>query len=274
MDSETIHRRESDFHDEWASSTKLEEIRVRETFEAPTAMENAFILKEMGNLKGKRLLDVGTGLGESAVYFALQGAEVTALDLSEGMVETAVNLGKFHGVNIQGVVAAGENLNVPAEYFDIIYSANTIHHVTDKPEFFQQIQRALKAGGWFFTWDPLAYNPLIELYRRMATKVRTDDEAPLTFRDVELAKQYFINVQHREFWILTLLLFCKYFAIDRIHPNQKRYWKLIYEPQNLGWWKILKQCDHLLTRLPLIRRLAWNMVMFGQKAETGTSPRP
>ena len=36
MSSETIHHREADFHDEWAASTNLQDVRVREAFEAPT----------------------------------------------------------------------------------------------------------------------------------------------------------------------------------------------------------------------------------------------
>ncbi len=80
MTSETIpHQREAAFHDAWASSTKLEDVLVRECFEAPTALENQFILSRMGTVRDKRLLDIGAGLGESSVYFALQGAQVTPL---------------------------------------------------------------------------------------------------------------------------------------------------------------------------------------------------
>ena len=267
MDSESIHRREAEFHDEWAAGTDLEKVRVREAFESPTAMENLWILKKMGPLSGKRLLDLGAGLGESSVYFALLGAEVTTSDISPGMVDLAIKLGKHHGVTLKGIVAAGENLGVPENHYDIIYTANTVHHVTDKRQFFQQIRRALKPGGRFFTWDPLAYNPLIGVYRRMATKVRTEDEAPLTFEDVALAREFFSEVEHREFWICTLALFLKYYLVDRIHPNDKRYWKLIYEesPSSLRWWSPLKTLDEFLTRLPLVRRLAWNMVMTGRK---------
>jgi SAM-dependent methyltransferase len=180
----------------------------------------------------------------------------------------AIKLGKHHGVTLKGIVAAGENLGVPENHYDIIYTANTVHHVTDKRQFFQQIRRALKPGGRFFTWDPLAYNPLIGVYRRMATKVRTEDEAPLTFEDVALAREFFSEVEHREFWICTLTLFLKYYLVDRIHPNDKRYWKLIYEesPSSLRWWSPLKTLDEFLTRLPLVRRLAWNMVMTGRKS--------
>jgi 2-polyprenyl-3-methyl-5-hydroxy-6-metoxy-1,4-benzoquinol methylase len=262
-----VHRKEADFHDNWAASTPLEKISVREAFEAPTAPENRFILSQMGSLTGKRVLDVGAGLGESSVYFALQGAKVTATDLSPQMVETAVKLGQLHGVEIEGVVTPGETLDVPTESYDFVYIANTVHHVTNKPVLFEQMHRALKPGGKFFSWDPLAYNPVIGLYRKMATEVRTEDEAPLTFADVDLAKNYFGSVGHREFQIATLAIFLKYYLIDRVHPNDDRYWKRILRETNksLWWWQPLRAMDCVLTRTPLVRRLAWNMVMWGSR---------
>jgi 2-polyprenyl-3-methyl-5-hydroxy-6-metoxy-1,4-benzoquinol methylase len=262
-----IHRKEAEFHDQWAGSVKLEEINVREAFEAPTAPENRFILKQMGELTGKRVLDIGAGLGESSVYFALRGANVTTTDLSPQMVETAVKLAHLHGVKVGGVVSAAESLNVPENSYDFVYVANTIHHVTNKESLFSQMQKALRPGGRFFSWDPLAYNPVINIYRRMATSVRTEDEAPLTFADLEIARKYFQNVRHREFWISTMSLFLKYYLIDRVHPNADRYWKRIFRETDasLWWWQPLRGADAILTRLPLVRRLAWNMVMWGQK---------
>ncbi|HUJ80532.1 MAG TPA: methyltransferase domain-containing protein, partial [Candidatus Acidoferrales bacterium] len=94
----TTHEREAAFHDAWANSTRIDDVLVRECFEAPTALENQFILQRMGSLRGKKLLDIGAGLGESSVYFALQGASVTTVDISPMMVETALELGRKHGV--------------------------------------------------------------------------------------------------------------------------------------------------------------------------------
>ena len=69
------------FHDEWANSENVEDVDVITTNEAITAPEMRYITKKMGDLKGKKVLDVGCGLGEASVYFALQGADVTATDL-------------------------------------------------------------------------------------------------------------------------------------------------------------------------------------------------
>jgi SAM-dependent methyltransferase len=277
MASDTItHQREAAFHDAWAGSTPLDDVLVRECFQAPTALENRFIGSRMGNLRGKRLLDIGAGLGESSVYFALQGAQVTMTDISPGMVQTGSKLARRYGVEVEGIVSEAEDLGVAAEAFDFVYIANTIHHVRGRDALFQQIHRALKPGGFFFSYDPLAYNPAINVYRRMATEVRTEDEAPLTRADLQLARKYFPNVQHREFWISTLLLFVKYYAVDRVHPNQDRYWKRILQetPQSLRWWMPLRALDAALTRLPLLRWLAWNMVMWGEKEASRSAVAP
>jgi 2-polyprenyl-3-methyl-5-hydroxy-6-metoxy-1,4-benzoquinol methylase len=261
-------QREAIFHDEWASSTRLEDVLVRECFEAPTAIENQFILGRMGSLRGKRLLDIGAGLGESSVYFALKGALVTTVDVSPGMVETALSLGKKFGVKLEGIIAGAEDLDVLDSSYDLVYIANTIHHVQNRALLFERISGALKPGGMFFSYDPLAYNPAINVYRRMATQVRTLDESPLTVADLKLARKYFRNVGHREFWISSLLLFAKYYMKDRVHPNEDRYWKrILREPAKaLWWWKPLRAMDSALTRIPIVRWLAWNMVMWGEKA--------
>jgi SAM-dependent methyltransferase len=260
-------QREATFHDKWAAATSLDDILVRESFEAPTALENQFILSRVGSLRGKKLLDIGAGLGESSVYFALQGARVTTTDISEGMVKTALALGKKYGVELDGIVCSAEELRVPSGEYDIVYAANTIHHVQDRELLFEQIERALKPGGTFFSWDPLAYNPLINIYRRMAKEVRTEDERPLTTADLKLARRYFPGVEHREFWVLSLLLFVKYYLKDRIHPNEQRYWKRILResPESLWWWMPLRHLDRGLTRIPGARWLAWNMVLWGEK---------
>ena len=120
-----IHERESRFHDAWAASTDIAAVDVRAAFEGPTALENQFILQLLGTLPGKRVHDVGAGLGESSVYFALQGASVTCTDLSPSMVDTASRLGKRHGVTLTAVVSSGETL--------LVQSDNSISYMSRTP---------------------------------------------------------------------------------------------------------------------------------------------
>jgi ubiquinone/menaquinone biosynthesis C-methylase UbiE len=261
-----VQLKESSFHDDWAASVDIEKIPVRAAFESPTALENRHILRLMGDIRGKKILDVGCGLGESAVYFALKGARVTATDLSPGMIQTVGRLATFHKVEVEALVSPGEELSVGDNQFDFVYSANTLHHVTSKQKFMEEIRRVLKPGGRCFLWDPIAYNPVINVYRRMAVKVRTEDESPLKLEDIAMVKSYFKKVNVRTFWISALTLFLKYYLIDKVDPNAQRYWKKIYEPQSLGWWRPFTAMDRVLTRLPLVRWLAWNVVIAGEKA--------
>ena len=266
--SESVLDRERRFHDGWASGTAVSDVRVRAAFEAVTAPENRFILGMLGDLRERRVLDLGSGLGEAAVYFALRGARVTATDISPRMCALARETGWRHGVEIEAIATPVERLDVPASSFDVVYGANLLHHVTDVDSTLAAVRRALRPGGRCFFWDPLAYNPVINLYRRMATVVRTPDEHPLDFGVLRIFRRHFVRVRHREFWLTTLALFAKYYLVDRVHPNADRYWKRILEenPRRIGWWfSPLQRVDGALLRLPLVRRLAWNTVIWAER---------
>jgi len=265
---EALFERERCFHDRWASETGADDLRVRAAFEAITAPENHFILGLMGDLRGQSILDLGSGLGEAAIYFALHGAQVTAADVSPEMCALAARAARRHGVTIKTIVSPVERLDVCEGSFDMVYGANLLHHVGDIGGTIAAARRALRPGGRCFFWDPLAYNPVIEIYRRMATAVRTSDERPLTFGVLDTFRRHFVNVQHREFWLTTLLLFAKYYVMDRVHPNDDRYWKRILneKAEGIGWWFLpLQRLDGPLLRLPVLRRLAWNAVIWAER---------
>lgn len=263
-----LDSREAAFHDRWAASVPVTETLCNEFFEHPAAPENRFILSQLGEIEGKRLLDIGCGLGESSIYFARRGARVTANDISPGMLDHTVRLGLEHGVAITPLLGDLEDLPLPPRSFDIVYGANILHHARHPGKMLARVAQILTDDGRFFFWDPLAYNPLINVYRWMASAVRTEEERPVRFSLVRQARDLFREVRHREFWLTTLALFLKYFLVDRIHPNTERYWKRIFreDPEALANWFVpLQRLDDLLLCLPPFRFLAWNMVMWGRK---------
>ncbi len=152
--------------------------------------------------------------------------------------------------------------------FDVVYAANLVHHLVDKKAFISAAYRLLAPGGKFVSWDPLRYNPAIFIYRNIANKVRTPDERPLGMGDLRLLRSFFPQSRCEFFWLLGQVLFVKYFALDRIHPNKVRYWKKIYEeiPATLKWWRPLACIDQrILLKIPVVRWLAWNVVFIGKK---------
>ena len=262
---------EESFHDQWAEEDAGMAMDVRKLNEALTAPEMCFIRRQLGELRGKTLLDVGCGLGEASVYFAMEGATVTSLDLSSGMLAAASALAERNGVKVTTVKCSAEDLGLPADArFDIIYAGNLLHHV-DVARTVAVIAPHLKDDGVLVTWDPVAYNPVINVYRRMATAVRTPDEHPLTLKDIRVFRRHFGEVETRWFWFTTLIVFVIMALVERRDPNRERYWKKVVEESERWAWlyKPLAKLDEcLLACLPFLRPLCWNVVVVARKPKT------
>jgi SAM-dependent methyltransferase len=259
--------REAAFHDRWAESTSPDDLCVMESFESVLAQENRFALQLMGDLHGKIILDLGAGLGESSVYFALRGARVIAQDISPKMLSLGRRLASQHGTQIEAVICPAECLGVRDDTVDFCYAANVLHHVTDRRAVLREIRRVLKPGGCVISWDPLAYNPIIGVYRRIADVVRSSDEKPLTFQILDEYGAVFAGVQYRVFWLTALVIFLRYYFVDRLHPNQQRYWKKILkeDASTLKWMRRLVALDNRLLRLLPLRYMAWTILVHARK---------
>jgi 2-polyprenyl-3-methyl-5-hydroxy-6-metoxy-1,4-benzoquinol methylase len=81
---------------------------------------------------GKRVLEIGCGLGTDTINFARHGAQVTAVDLTEKSLELARQRARLFGLEdrIQFVQANAEELSatVLVEPYDLVYSFGVIHH--------------------------------------------------------------------------------------------------------------------------------------------------
>lgn len=260
-----ILKEEENFHDNWAKGIDVNDLSVLEAFEGPVSPEYRFAIKALGDFRGKRILNPGCGAGEEAVYLAGKGASVFAFDISSGMLEVAKRLAtKFKlQEKIEFKKMNAEKLELENESFDYIFANAVLHHISLEnsiPEFY----RVLKKGGKAVFIEPLFYNPLINFYRRLAKIVRTSNEHPLKFSDVAIFRKYFKEVEHSEFQFLTLMIFCYFFLIQRVHPNRDRYWKKIiregerYEKA----FKTLFIVDKILLRIfPFLRRFCWVVVI-------------
>jgi len=262
------HQRERQFHDEWANAIDPHQVPVLETFNASTSPEARWLAASMGCLAGKRILELGSGAGEGAVYFALQGAQVTATDLSAGMLDVVKRVAALHGVTVETKLCSAEDLAIfPEASFDLVYAGNLLHHA-NIARCLDQVKRVLKDGGLACFYDPVAHNPLVNIYRRMATKVRTEDEHPIRRQDMRLFQERFRKINRKFFWFTTLLIFVRFYLIDRVHPNQDRYWKriLIREPELRRSYQALERVDRILLRLfPFLGWWCWNVAIVVEK---------
>ncbi|MEB3337133.1 MAG: class I SAM-dependent methyltransferase [Leptolyngbyaceae bacterium] len=266
MLDETLER-ERQFHNSWAAAIDIEGIKVQDYFEACTAPENRFILHHLGTVRGKYVLDLGCGAGENSVYFAQQGARCVAADYSPGMVEVALKLAELNQVKVEGRVINAFAIDFPDNTFDIVYASNLLHHLPNPEVVLSEMHRVLKPGGKACFWDPLRHNPIINVYRRIATSVRTEDETPLDIDIVNFVRSRFSETAYDTFWIATLWIFLRFYLIERVNPNQERYWKKIITEQarlEKDYWR-LEKLDTTLKKIPLMKRLAWNLAVVATK---------
>jgi ubiquinone/menaquinone biosynthesis C-methylase UbiE len=254
------------FHDSWAASIDPTSVNVVAGFEGSTSPENRWILSRIGPLDGKYILDLGCGAGESSVYLATRGARCVAYDLSPGMLDVAQRLAALHGVSIVTRVGDAAQISFPDATFDIVYAANVLHHV-DTHAVLAEMHRVLKPGGLACTWDPLRHNPIINVYRWMARKVRTDDEHPLDIRVVADVRRLFAKVSHDTFWFATLWILLRFYLVEHLNPNRVRYWKRIVseEPRLRATFRRLERLDNALKRLPFLRRYGWSIAVVATK---------
>ncbi|MFS0562102.1 class I SAM-dependent methyltransferase [Terribacillus sp. 179-K 1B1 HS] len=120
-------------------------------------LEQPEIKRMLPDLKGKRVLDIGCGMGDLARYCAEQGAaSVTAIDPSSNMLQEAKNRNSHPA--IEYVQTALEDAVMASESYDIAVSSLVMHYVAGYEAVIQSIHAALKEGAilLFSTEHPIS----------------------------------------------------------------------------------------------------------------------
>jgi SAM-dependent methyltransferase len=97
--------------------------------------------------QGKKVLEIGVGLGAEHQRFAEAGAELYGIDLTERAVEHTRQRLSLFGLSSHLMVGDAENLNFQDETFDIVYSWGVLHHSPNTPKAINEVYRVLKRGG-------------------------------------------------------------------------------------------------------------------------------
>jgi 2-polyprenyl-3-methyl-5-hydroxy-6-metoxy-1,4-benzoquinol methylase len=111
----------------------FDEVESRKYFVEP----HIPLFAEFERWKGKKVLEIGCGIGTDTMNFARAGAMVTAVDLSDESLQVARKRAEVLGLqsSITFIQANAERLSeyVPVETYDLVYSFGVIHH-TPHPE--------------------------------------------------------------------------------------------------------------------------------------------
>lgn len=143
--------------------------------------------------KGKKVLEIGCGMGTDTMQFAKAGAAITAVDYSTSSLELAEKRSKIYGLPVKFVHADAEHLSdsLPKEIYDLVYSFGVLHHTPHPENAYREItkymgrnsifklmvyhSRSLKVLGVMLTCGPRKWREKVAYYSEQR------EGSPVTF---------------------------------------------------------------------------------------------
>jgi SAM-dependent methyltransferase len=151
------------------------------------AREWAFLERPLADAPTRRMLDLGSGTGEHARFFAAQGFDVVGVDGSDAMMEQARESGIPAGVDLVKGDLAHVDAVVSGQFGAAICLGNTVAHITDREtldQMFAGVRRVLMPGAPFVL-QVLNYEHLVHAGVRAL---------PLTFIEDDDGEAIFLRV--------------------------------------------------------------------------------
>lgn len=163
---------------------------------------NEVIVLALGNVKGKTILDLGSGIGEDTQFLLKRGALIISLDSSEKCLLFSQKAN--HNLHIR---ADATDLSFfKKKSFDIVFGREVLHHInTDKC--LLEVRRILKNNGFAIFQEPLKYNPLIAMYRILKKNERVPQHPFSPGKLRSIAKKYFRDVETKYLYTLLPLFY-------------------------------------------------------------------
>ena len=120
----------------------FDEVEARKYFVEPHIPKFA----DFERWRGKKVLEIGCGIGTDSINFARAGADVTVVDLSDESIELCKKRFEVFGLRAKFYSGDAEHLSefVPIEKYDLVYSFGVIHHTPHPDRVFEQIKAYCK----------------------------------------------------------------------------------------------------------------------------------
>lgn len=112
-------------------------------------LEVPAMFKAVGNIKGKKLLDLGCGAGVHIQHYLKKGAKCWGRDISKTMLDLA----KKRCPTVDFTLGSITQLPYKDNSFDLVISSLCLDYVKDIDKAFKETQRVLKKGGLFYFSD-------------------------------------------------------------------------------------------------------------------------
>lgn len=109
------------------------------------------------DIRGRRVLDIGSGLGGIDLLLATQhgAGQVVGIDVEDQLVEAATELVQSAGLSekVRFMLVEPGPLPFPDQSFDMVFSKDAMVHIPDKKALYSEVLRVLRPGGAFVGAD-------------------------------------------------------------------------------------------------------------------------
>lgn len=159
-------------------------------FECSNTLRYEKLLKDQISLSvpGKKVLDIGCGLGNSSLeLLKYQPEHVLGIDISTKFINYAKRYEQADKLHFML-----QDIALPIEgKFDVIFGRSILHHLDYQEVLARLYCKNLNPGGVMLFMEPLGPNLLLRLYWRIAKNVHTLDEKPFIRQDLTWIKNNF-----------------------------------------------------------------------------------
>jgi ubiquinone/menaquinone biosynthesis C-methylase UbiE len=114
----------------------------------------------LGDLAGRRVLDIGCGLGGKTVAYAEAKARVTGVDLSESNIARCAAFARERGVDAAFAAGDAERLPFAGGSFDAVIANDSLEHFANPEAALRELARVLRPGGSIFLFFTPWKSPL------------------------------------------------------------------------------------------------------------------
>lgn len=229
--------------------------------------EKEFRFRLLGDLAGKRVLDVGCGDGTNAITLAKLGARVTGVDISPGAIAVAERRAELNGVahRARFICAPLETAALEPHAFDIIWGDAILHHlIAELDTMMPALVACARPGALMVFGEPINLSPAMRRLRQ-AIPVHTDatpDERPLETAELTTLRRYLPGLAVRHFNLFARLtpFILPDFNLERASMSRR----FLVDA--------LCALDFALLGLPGVRRLGGYGVIWGEVPQVPQRP--
>lgn len=203
--------------------------------------EYPFVL--LGDVRGKRILDIGCGDGTRAIMLALKGAQVVGIDLSKQAIAAARSRARIHGISeATDFILCPLELYTDARQFDVIIGWNILHHlISELSGLLVRIQSLGKPNCTYLFYEPINLSQLLRRIRLVlpVPVVGTPDERPLEAPELDIIRGAFCQVEIAYFGFAVRLL-SRFILKNSNYEQSSRIRRFVHDSLGCMDWFLLR----------------------------------